>query len=84
MSDTFTAYVACPRCESFECHLMRNPKPKPSAEVMAHWERTHSTVNVTRWGGDIVRSYPDPPPPVDESGFEVVRQCKCGFEWGQK
>jgi hypothetical protein len=80
VSEAFTAYCACPRCESFACHPMRNPKPKPSAEVMAHWEANH--VEIHRWGVGKIGTRP--PMPIDESGFDVIRQCKCGFEWGQK
>lgn len=79
----FTAWVACPACGRYDCHLIRPPRPAPPADEMAAWDRDHLTEVVYRWGeSDPVRTRTDPPRPVDESAYEVVRTCRCGHEWG--
>ncbi|MGN2642183.1 hypothetical protein ACTD5D_39670 [Nocardia takedensis] len=81
--DPFTAIARCPRCGRVEVHKMRSPKPAPRPEVIAEWERTHTTNEIREWGNpNPVRIRYDPPRPVDESVFEVIRMCRCGHEWG--
>ncbi|MGN2634643.1 hypothetical protein ACTD5D_00295 [Nocardia takedensis] len=40
----------CPRCGRVEVHKMRSPKPAPRPEVIAEWERTHTTNEIREWG----------------------------------
>lgn len=79
----FTAWVSCPTCGRHECHAIRSPRPAPTPAELAEWERTHDTEVVYVWGRrEPVATRHTPPRPVDESGFEVVRICRCGHEWG--
>lgn len=65
------------------CHAIREPKPAPRSEDLREWEDTHESVTYSAFGAGVVRTMYDPPRPVDESGFEVIRICKCSREWGQ-
>lgn len=81
----FTAWAECPACGRHECHAMRPPRPAPTAEELAAWQRDHTTQEVRafgRLGAVAVRHCP--PPPVDESTAEVIRICRCGHEWGMR
>ena len=79
----FTAWVNCPRCGVYECHKMRNPRPAPTAAELEEWGRTVDRTEITAFGRrDAVRVIENPPRPVDESIYEVVRICRCGHEWG--
>ena len=79
----FEAYTECTKCGRLDHHLLREPKPAPSEADMAEWHRTSETFTIEQWGSGVARTETWPPPPVDESQFEVVRICKCGNEWGQ-
>lgn len=80
----FTALASCPMCGRHVCHAIRAPLPAPDPEVVAAWERDHDTEEIYEWGNlEPVAIRHTPPPPVDESGFEVIRICGlCGHEWG--
>jgi hypothetical protein len=75
---SFAAYVACPQCGRYECHKMREPRPAPTEAELAEWRER--AVEIAVWGGGTVRTVPPRPP--DESGYEVIRMCDCGYEWG--
>jgi len=79
----FEAVVICPRCHLVDVHQMRAPNPAPTDAEIARWEREHTTHEVRQWGvAKPVRVIHDPPRPVDESVYEVIRICRCGHEWG--
>lgn len=78
----FEAWVSCPRCARFAMHDFRLPKPAPTEADIEAWEAIVDRIEVVQWGGGVVRVYEDPPRPVDESEFEVIRTCMCGHEWG--
>lgn len=80
----FEAYTDCPKCGQLDYHLLRAPKPPPADIEMQHWRDRQATAEVQTWGSYSTRTIDtSPPPPVDESQFEVIRICKCGNEWGQ-
>ena len=80
---SFTAWASCPSCGAYECHAIRPPKPAPTTADLIAWERDRQTSEMYAWGKRVpVRVHDDPPPPVDESIYEVVRICGCGHEWG--
>lgn len=84
VSQRFTAWARCPSCERIDCHQIRPPRPAPSAADLAAWRRKRRVCEVQQWGATRpVRTIYDPPRPVDESPFEVIRICECGREWGQ-
>lgn len=79
----FTAWASCPSCGAYECHAIRPPNPAPTADELTTWERNRQTVEMLAWGERAPRRiHVDPPPPVDESRYDVVRICRCGHEWG--
>ena len=82
MAEPFTAYVACPSCGLYACHQIRTPKPTPTAAELREWEHTVERMEACDFQGRVTILYEDPPRPVDESVFEVVRICECGHEWG--
>lgn len=86
MKDTppapFTAWLNCPRCGLYECHKMRPPRPAPTVTELEEWGRIAERHEVHAFGGAVVRVIEDPPRPVDESVYEVIRICRCGHEWG--
>jgi hypothetical protein len=79
----FEAWVSCPRCARFAMHDFRLPKPAPTVEEIEAWEAIVDRIEVMGFGLGLVRVYEDPPRPVDESEFEVIRTCKCGHKWGE-
>ncbi len=81
--ERFTAVVKCPSCGHTDCHRMRDPRPAPTAADLSRWEHEHLTHEIQRWGAkEFVALIDDPPRPADESGYEVIRICRCGHEWG--
>lgn len=77
MTDRFTAWAMCPKCERVECHGLRAPKPfDPDDPVHRALEKLHMTLRMD----GIDR---DKPSPSQEASYEVIRQCSCGHEWGQ-
>lgn len=80
-AERFTAWCPCPRCGVVDCHPWREPLQRSPEEMMRRiimgqqslYLEPHRTGPVER---------PFLPLPVSESGFEVIRQCKCGQEWG--
>lgn len=79
----FTAWAVCPKCGQVDCHLMRQPKPAPTADEMQAWRQQYLDVDIDFWmqrGGVSIKPFP---PPVDESQYEVIRICQCGYEFGQ-
>lgn len=67
----FEAYTDCPKCGAMDYHLLRAPSP-PLAD-------TYVRAQLAK----LVPVGTSAPVPVDESQFEVIRICQCGFEWGQ-
>ncbi len=82
--EPFTAVAKCPSCGHIDYHRMRDPHPAPSPSELERWEREHVTNEIQRWGtGQPVAVIHNPPRPIDESVFEIIRVCRCGHEWGQ-
>lgn len=81
----FEAYTDCPKCGRIDHHWLREPKPAPTAAEMQAWQDSRSSVGVSAWGEYHIKTIDvSPPPPVDESQFEVIRICTgCGKEWGE-
>lgn len=80
----FEAYSECPKCGRLDHHLLREPNPAPTEAEMQEWEQRREFVEIRTFGSHAVRrDEVGPPPPVDESQFEVIRICKCGNEFGQ-
>ncbi len=69
--ERFAPRSICPRCERFDLHSLRAPRPKPRrgpVRVFPDGSELH------RWDGMTG---------PDESMYEVIRTCRCGHEWGQ-
>lgn len=80
----FEAYTNCPKCGRLDYHLLRAPKPPPSDAEMRAWRDCRTTAEIHQFGRGVIRTVDtSPPPPIDESTFEVIRICKCGHEFGQ-
>lgn len=78
MNESFVAYCDCPHCGLHEYHRFRMPNGKPTLEVYNQWWYNHKTIRT--YGGVVTHI---PPEPKDESMYETIRICKCGYEWGQ-
>lgn len=75
MTDRFTAWAMCPKCERVECHGLRAPRSFDPGNPLDQYLDGVALVN-SMWGdGNLL--------PSEEGEFEVIRQCKCGKEWGQ-
>ena len=79
MAERFEAWCFCPACETFECHALRAPRAKV-------WDLDKIRADSPEWSDEAVMRYArflDRRDGSSEFGFEVIRTCKCGNEWGQ-
>ncbi len=76
MTERFTAWCTCPRCDLFDCHRLREPNPAPALETIKAWTKVVRLF-------ELIAPSASPPMPMDESIYEVIRICNCGNEWGQ-
>ena len=72
--ERFEAWCECPSCGRLDCHLIR--------EASDYEPQVVSSFEVATWG-ELKPRRIDLFDRTDERGFEVVRMCKCGREWGQ-
>lgn len=73
--ERFTAQCVCPVCKLLDCHPIREPKPYGQGTPMRSWRKADGATT-EYWGFDVWRTF-------DESSFEVIRVCRCGYQWGQ-
>ena len=81
-SRRFTAVDECPRCKLVAVHRIRKPNPEPPKVVIPASEQGREVLTV--WGGQAVQviEAADVYDRPDERGYEVMRVCECGREWG--
>lgn len=76
--DRFEAWTQCPNCERIAVHAMRKPKPKPVRGPIRVIEREDGSRDEIWAFSRMTTAGPD------ESGYDTIRTCECGQEWGQK
>jgi len=41
------------------------------------------TITIKNFGGHVVREIKTGTEAADEAQYEVIRACRCGYQWGQ-
>ncbi|MBF6584420.1 hypothetical protein IU414_06555 [Nocardia farcinica] len=78
-AERFTAWCMCPRCSRVDCHALRLPNPNATLTV----DSGQQTITIKDFGGHVVREIKTGTEAADEAQYEVIRACRCGYQWGQ-